>query len=101
MPATYLTTGPAMFNPLSPDALNQIITQKWIPNNLNGYEAWIEYRRTGFPALMPVQASRNNGLYPVRMPYPQEESTLNVDNYKVAATSTNNNSINTKVWWNN
>jgi hypothetical protein len=101
IPATYLTAGPAFFNPLSPDALKQIITQKWIPNNLNGYEAWIEYRRTGFPVLKPVQASRNNGLYPVRMPYPQEESTLNVDNYKVAATATNNNSINTKVWWNN
>ncbi|MBK0383839.1 SusD/RagB family nutrient-binding outer membrane lipoprotein [Pedobacter sp. SD-b] len=101
MPATYLTTGPALFNPLSSDALKLIITQKWIPNNLNGYEAWIEYRRTGFPLLKPVQASRNNGLYPVRMPYPQEESTLNQANYKAAATATNNNSINTKVWWNN
>ncbi|MBC7417850.1 MAG: SusD/RagB family nutrient-binding outer membrane lipoprotein, partial [Pedobacter sp.] len=68
---------------------------------LNGYEAWVEYRRTGFPLLKPVQASKNNGLYPVRMPYPQEESTLNVDNYNAAATATNNNSINTKVWWNN
>jgi hypothetical protein len=35
------------------------------------------------------------------MPYPQEESTLNVDNYKTAAAATNNNSINAKVWWNN
>nr|WP_294895713.1 SusD/RagB family nutrient-binding outer membrane lipoprotein [uncultured Pedobacter sp.] len=101
MPATYLTVGPALFNPLSPDALKLIITQKWIPNNLNGYEAWIEYRRTGFPVLKPVQASENNGLYPVRMPYPQEESTLNQQNYKAAATATDNNSINKKVWWNN
>jgi hypothetical protein len=101
IPANYLTTGNAFFNPLSPDALKQIITQKWIPNNLNGYEAWIEYRRTGFPLLKNVQASRNNNLFPVRMPYPQEEATLNGDNYKVAATATNNNSINTKVWWNN
>ncbi|MFC5285114.1 SusD/RagB family nutrient-binding outer membrane lipoprotein [Pedobacter alpinus] len=102
MPATYLTVGsPAFFNPLSPDALKQIITQKWIPNNLNGYEAWIEFRRTGFPILKQVQASRNNGLYPVRMPYPQEEATLNATNYSTAAIATNNNSINTKVWWNN
>ncbi|MBC7653961.1 MAG: SusD/RagB family nutrient-binding outer membrane lipoprotein [Oligoflexus sp.] len=101
MPATYLTIGPALLNPASPDALKLIITQKWIPNNLNGYEGWIEYRRTGFPVLKPVLASRNNGLYPVRMPYPQEESTLNVDNYKTAAAATNNNSINAKVWWNN
>lgn len=101
MPSNYLTSGPAVFNSASPDAIQLILTQKWIPNNLNGYESWIEYRRTGFPALMPVQASRNNGLYPVRMPYPQEESTLNVDNYKAAAAATNNNSINTKVWWDN
>ena len=101
MPAAYLSAGPAVFNPASVDALKLIITQKWIPNNLNGYEAWVEYRRTGFPLLKPVQASKNNGLYPVRMPYPQEESTLNVDNYNAAASATNNNSINTKVWWNN
>jgi hypothetical protein len=101
IPSTYLTIGPAFYNPLSPDAIQLIISQKWISNNLNGYEGWIEYRRTGFPLLKPVLASRNNGIYPVRMPYPQEESTLNVDNYKIAATATNNNSINTKVWWDN
>ncbi|HET8828474.1 MAG TPA: SusD/RagB family nutrient-binding outer membrane lipoprotein [Pelobium sp.] len=101
MPANYLTTAPTLFNPLSPNALKLILTQKWIPNNLNGYESWFEYRRTGFPDLKPVQASRNNGLYPVRMPYPQEESTLNPINYISAAAATNNNSINTKVWWDN
>lgn len=101
MPANYLTTGPALFNPTSPDALKLIITQKWIPNTINGYEGWIEYRRTGFPELKPVLASRNNGVYPVRMPYPQEEATLNGDSYKTAAAATNNNSINAKVWWDN
>ncbi|TKB96690.1 SusD/RagB family nutrient-binding outer membrane lipoprotein [Pedobacter cryophilus] len=101
MPTSYLTVGTAVFNPASADAIKQIITQKWIPNTINGYEGWIEYRRTGFPVLKPVLASRNNGIYPVRMPYPQEESTLNVDNYKTAATATNNNSINAKVWWDN
>lgn len=101
MPANYLTTGNALFNPTSPDALKLIITQKWIPNTINGYEGWIEYRRTGFPELKPVLASRNNGVYPVRMPYPQEEATLNGDSYKTAAAATNNNSINTKVWWDN
>ncbi len=101
MPAGYLTAGPAVFDPASADALSLIITQKWIPNNLNGYEGWIENRRTGFPEFKPVLASRNNGLFPVRMPYPQEESTLNLDNYQSAAAATNNNSINAKVWWDN
>lgn len=101
IPANYLTVGPAAYNPISADALKLIITQKWIPNTINGYEGWIEYRRTGFPELKPVLASRNNGLFPVRMPYPQEEAALNGDNYQIAAAATNNNSINTKVWWDN
>jgi hypothetical protein len=101
MPSTYLTIGAAAYDPASADALKLIISQKWIPNTINGYESWIEYRRTGFPLLKPVLASKNNGLFPVRMPYPQEEATLNPDNFKVAAAATDNNSVNKKVWWNN
>lgn len=97
MPATYLTSGEAAYSPVS--GLEQIITQKWIGNIINGYESWLEYSRTGFPALLPVSASLNGGLYPVRMPYPTDESTLNSTNYSVAAGNTNGNSINTKVWW--
>jgi hypothetical protein len=42
----------------------------------------------------------NNDLIPVRMPYPAEEEALNSENYSVAASETNNNSINVPVWWN-
>ena len=34
--------------------LERIITQKWIANFPLGLEAWAEYRRTGYPLLMPV-----------------------------------------------
>jgi hypothetical protein len=97
LPANYLTTT-AAFD--STNALEQIITQKWIANTINGYECWIEYRRTGFPNLPAVSASLNNGLIPVRMPYPAEEATLNTINYNQAAQATNGNSINVPVWWN-
>ena len=97
LPANYLTTT-AAFD--STNALEQIITQKWIANTINGYEGWIEYRRTGFPNLPAVSASLNNGLIPVRMPYPAEEATLNTVNYNQAAQATNGNSINVPVWWN-
>ena len=33
------------------NSLEQIITQKWVALYLNGYEAFAEYRRTGFPQL--------------------------------------------------
>jgi len=99
LPASYLT-GNANFNAPGTTPLEQIITQKWIASVIQGYEGWIEFRRTGFPALKNVDASLNNGLIPVRMPYPAEEATLNAENYQVAASATNDNSLDVRVWWN-
>lgn len=97
LPDTYLTGPAALANG---DALQQIITQKWIANIINGYEGWIEFRRTGFPQLRTISASLNNDLIPVRMPYPAEEQALNAENYQTAAANTNDNSINAPpVWW--
>ena len=98
LPADYLA-GPAGFNAINTTPIQQIITQKWIANVINGYEGWIEYRRTGFPELRTISASLNNDLIPVRMPYPAEEEALNFENFSVAASATNNNDINVPVWW--
>ncbi|WP_425555891.1 SusD/RagB family nutrient-binding outer membrane lipoprotein [Flavivirga jejuensis] len=98
LPADYLT-GNADFNAAESTPLQQIITQKWIANVINGYEGWVEYRRTGFPELKTISASLNNDLLPVRMPYPAEEDALNAENYAEAAAATDNNSINVPVWW--
>jgi len=99
LPANYLTNE-AAFNAIGKTPLEQIITQKWIASVINGYEGWVEYRRTGFPELKTISASLNNDLIPVRMPYPAEEATLNTENYNVAASATNDNSLNVPVWWN-
>jgi hypothetical protein len=99
LPNDYLTTGPAAYGINGADEIEQILTQKWIANIINGYEGWIEWRRTGFPDFLPVQASLNNGMIPVRMPYPTDEDALNHDNF-VIATGANGNSVNEKVWWN-
>ncbi|WP_420386886.1 SusD/RagB family nutrient-binding outer membrane lipoprotein [Roseivirga sp.] len=100
LPSDYLTTGNAAFGANSADPIEQIITQKWLANTINGYEGWIEYRRTGFPALKTVSASLNNDLIPIRMPYPADEAAFNAANYE-AATVENNNSVNSRVWWDN
>lgn len=99
MPANYLTSGPVAYGVNLADKIGQIITQKWTANIINGYEGWIEYRRTGYPALKPIAASLNNNLIPVRLPYPIEEAALNSINYSTAASATNGNSVNAKVWW--
>jgi len=98
LPPTYLT-GNAAFDAVGTTPLQQIITQKWIANIINGYEGWVDYRRTGFPEFNTVSASLNNGLIPVRMPYPAEEDALNAENYNQAANATNGNDINFPVWW--
>ena len=96
MPTNYLISGTTAYG--NEDKIKQIITQKWLHNIINGYEGWIEYRRTGFPELKNIAASLNNDLIPVRMPYPPDEQALNSVNYE-AATVTNGNSVNTAVWW--
>jgi hypothetical protein len=99
LPTDYLS-GPAAYNAFGTSPMEQILTQKWIANVINGYEGWIEYRRTGFPELQTISASLNNDLIPIKMPYPAEEAALNFENYSIAATATDNNSINVPVWWN-
>jgi len=99
LPTDYLSSGPAAYGSNGADKIEQIITQKWLANIINGYEGWIEYRRTGFPALKTIAASLNNNLIPVRMPYPIDEDALNNANFSEAAMATDNNSINVGVWW--
>lgn len=98
LPPTYLSTDSATFGINGANKIEQIITQKWIANTINGYEGWIEYRRTGFPTLKNVAASLNNNLIPVRMPYPADETSLNSENFLNAVGSIGN-SVNNKVWW--
>lgn len=99
MPSDYLTTGDAAYGGAGNNKIEQIITQKWIANIIHGYEGWIEYRRTGYPELKKIQASFNGDKIPVRMPYPTDEASLNAANYNSAASATNGNDINARVWW--
>ncbi|MCH4148698.1 MAG: SusD/RagB family nutrient-binding outer membrane lipoprotein [Prevotella sp.] len=66
--------------------LERIITQKWLANFPLGQEAWTEYRRTGYPKLMPVVVNNSGGVVDSkrgarRLYYPQEERTNNYTNY--------------------
>ena len=96
LPADYLTVDASLSNG---NPIENIIIQKWIANSINGYEGWVEYRRTGFPKLKTISASLNNNLIPIRMPYPSEEEALNNANYSEASNNTEGNSINVAVWW--
>lgn len=81
--------------------LEQIITQKWILFAFeNGYEAYAEYRRTGYPALKQFDGSTIDGsIFPNRLPYPNPEVTLNQDNYNMAIQNQGADNVKTKLWW--
>lgn len=81
--------------------IEEITTQQWLTLFLNGMEAYSNYRRTHFPAMVKITAtaSTTNGIMPSRLPYPAEESTSNKDNFLAASAKYNNNSWLAKVWW--
>ena len=77
--------------------LEKIITQKWIsmfPNG--GYEAWTDFRRTGYPRLLPVpEANRwtGNPTFPVelqlrRIPYDESDENVLIDIPNIASALT-------------
>ncbi len=86
----------------------RIITQKWIANWPLGNEAWADYRRTGYPKLLPAtdEGNRSGGVVDSkkgarRMPYPSEEYTSNTENVQHAVESYLNgpDNMGTNVWW--
>lgn len=68
---------------------------------LNFIEEWADWRRTGIPALTPVNYAGNasNGQIPRRLVYPQEESVLNPAAYNAAITDQGPDVFTTHVWW--
>lgn len=91
--------------------LEQIITQKWIAIFPLGTEAWSEYRRTGYPKLLPaVQNLGSDNIdlnrHARRLPYPIEEYSSNGANLSEAvgilnaeSVSGSGDSMATRVWW--
>lgn len=84
----------------------KIITQKWIANWTLGNEAWADYRRTGYPFLIPVEYNGAPGVVdinvgPQRMPYPSEEYTNNLENVQYAVTNYlgGPDNLGTRLWW--
>ncbi len=85
------------------DEVNAIQTEAWLlwAVTLNVIEEWANWRRTGLPALTPVNYAGNasNGQIPRRLVYPQEESVLNAANYQTAASRMGGDLFTTQVWW--
>lgn len=101
--ANYLLHPNIILNEASTStAMQQIITQKWLANINNGFEGWLEYRRTGYPALQTGgTANMNNGKIPNRFIYPTDETQINSTNYTAEVNANMGGKENTdyKAWW--
>lgn len=96
--AAYFTANPAVVTLAGgvERQRNQIITQKWIAWTGNGYEAYNDYRRTGYPrlALVTNPSSESPTSIPVRLFYPNSEISANATNIPKPQPATT-----TPVWW--
>lgn len=84
--------------------LERLITQKWIALYPNGLEAWAEFRRTGYPKLMPVKVNNSAVVSTTRMArrieFPQSEYTGNGANIQKAITLLGGaDNMATDLWW--
>jgi len=110
----------AYVNALPAASKENVLTQKYIALFMQPYEAWAEYRRTGYPNtfLLPGQTGALNvpttggqttytftslisGLtdLPNRLFYPTTVQTLNPVNYQAAAAAIGGDKMNTKLIW--
>ena len=89
-------------NPYDPaNAMEQINTQIWAATLLNEYEGYANYRRTGFPALTPVNYPGNvtGGTIPRRLRYREAEAVANPENYSAAVSKQGPDEFTTRMWW--
>lgn len=96
----YLTKNP--FTTVSSDKqMEQIATQYWVVNFLNSYEAFANWRRTGYPVLTPTNYAGNDtgGTIPRRLKYPQSEASKNAAQYNAAIAQQGPDLFTTRVWW--
>ena len=79
----------------------QVMDQYWIATYFNEYEAYSNWRRSGFPTITATRHpnSYTAGQFMVRMIYPTAESGSNAANYAAAVANQGADSYTTPVWW--
>lgn len=92
----YTTHPDVVYNPAK--GLELIMTQKWVSLYLNGYESWADWKRTGFPVLVPAESGAQATI-PRRQGYPVNEKSINGKAYEAAIAIQGADNLNTRMWW--
>lgn len=97
----YVATHPLDKASLS-KSLKMINEQYWVTSIFDFPETWANYRRSGYPELVPVNYPGNisNGTIPRRFAYPSSEAADNTANYNTALERLGGKDLVTiPVWW--
>lgn len=86
------------------DQMRVIHEQMWVNFFLNGVEAYSNWRRTGYPELVPFEeverySSGTGGVIPRRFFYPEFEAINNPESYQEAVGRLGGNDWLLRVWW--
>lgn len=94
--ATFMTAPGIPYDPAT--ALKQIAMQRYVHLFMHGYEAWAEWRRTGYPDNLVTPGGRQ---VPLRHSYPPNEVFNNTSNYQEAVQRQfgGQDGLYGRVWW--
>lgn len=83
------------------DQLRLIAEEYWAATWLNDIESWSNWRRTGFPVLLPTQDPNRfeTNEIPRRLRYWEAEIGANPQEYEKARARMGGDFLMTKVWW--
>ena len=96
--ATYLANANVAYN----GTLQRIMEQKWITMFQASYESWVDWRRTGYPALTPAANNATSNVIPRNLPYPEVEINSNRANLVAGpGIPIPYTGLSNRVWWDN
>ncbi len=81
--------------------MQMINEQIWAAVLLNEYEAYANWRRTGYPELTPINypGNQSGGQIPRRLRYREAEAVANPVNYAAAIAAQGPDEFTTRMWW--
>src|SRR5690606_34971628 len=97
----YIAAAPVQLAGSEEELLEQIIIQKFIAIYPNAFEAWSEWRRTGYPKIwIGDMQGATGGQIPRRMTYPIDEFAKNEENLRKAIdVLPNGDDFSSRLWW--
>ena len=101
--SAYLTNTDNAYN--STDALKMIGEQFWTASFFDFFEAFSNFRRTGYPELKPFgeqpahPENLTGGKIPRRLIVNPNEANVNTENFNAMISSQGPNTQSTRIWW--